>query len=1020
MIIPIADTLSLLLISAVFAMAPVGVLTAIVGAIRVGGASWLKRLSGRARETNATVEVELRSSVSQEVCELWNGKSIVRSTGQPEVKQIIHLPAEKGDISPESFITMEPWTQTGCYKLRAQDSSADVDFESQAPKDTVDVKEYKEYKDMPPNISLNVHGGSNPIEVIWCAIFATTLQVGVLLWSGILAYYSSFVHKHKLSGGLKPRVGFQLQAFGTVLLTLSLVLCAGIIDNGSCERQWSRERDSQMGSQAKDQFSEKKAFDRRKIKLYWVQKRHTVGDNNLNSYILCAEEPHGEIYESHKAEENSLNDRKDKSFKSKLRLPFKFQRFLGPSQKKKKNRSSYTLPAVALGILGFVSQFQGLRLSHWSCSIAQLLALVAATILRAWVRRGMTKTPMAVQVDDDHLLDNLALAIVGANSSDSKFPDTEALRSPGLSLAFGAASAPVCRLIAVRHWSASEHLNRTSSEPNLAQQALDLRARLGRITQWTGPKSQEAIILSHSVETALNWLGSRLELVRWDKKFAVVLQVNTCRLTPSAAPTSMPGSSLEMEPKIIEEEVELCMIRDDGGFKVDDAQLEALLSLVSCSARAAEPVAKAHSVENSRSIGWLRGKAPTQDKIYHFVVGKSSPELLCDLLWWTPYFAEDGFEKVKLSDPGMKVAVSRGGLFTTSKRNRFDPFSVEVVERPTLGFYKNQETSGENGIVIFQLHMWIALICLDTFWSFECGEREAFVLHLFSMFIWAWVDCNSCLPMESNTVTVAKRLPDSESSKTRGASFTMEHDWKGVPHLDPQHNRLERLVQRLESMELNVSEEIKLECWKRVPQLKDDRLERLVQKLESMGLGTSEEIYRIFIPPLSQSNKLPSHSLIGWCNKTLLKPVESGKWHYSLVLCHDLLKVVQFREVYDEFADKAAEAVIEFLLRVHEDTIILMDLENLKKCILDQVPLKLVADDSKLYFFKNRVGSQPTGSIITLKEVFTKALTRDNRPDLLSILGVQNEDYEDLPLITRWMRDYNLRKKENVRATARQ
>ena len=72
-----------LLILAVFAMAPLGVLTAIVGAVRVGGPKWLKRLVGRARENFAEVEIELMSSVSKEVCELWDGRSIVRSRGNP-------------------------------------------------------------------------------------------------------------------------------------------------------------------------------------------------------------------------------------------------------------------------------------------------------------------------------------------------------------------------------------------------------------------------------------------------------------------------------------------------------------------------------------------------------------------------------------------------------------------------------------------------------------------------------------------------------------------------------------------------------------------------------------------------------------------------------------------------------------------------------------------------------------------------------------------------------------------------
>ena len=130
-------------------MARLGVLTAIGGAIRVGGASWLKRLVGRAHENNATVEMDLMSSVSQEVCELWNGKSIIRSTGRPEVKQIIHRLAEEGDISPESFITVDA--------LKEDEITDAKNTESGTSKMSVHPTDYK---DMPPNISLNVHGGS--------------------------------------------------------------------------------------------------------------------------------------------------------------------------------------------------------------------------------------------------------------------------------------------------------------------------------------------------------------------------------------------------------------------------------------------------------------------------------------------------------------------------------------------------------------------------------------------------------------------------------------------------------------------------------------------------------------------------------------------------------------------------------------------------------------------------------------------------------------------------------------------
>jgi hypothetical protein len=77
--------------SFILAMAPLGILTIIVSAIRVGGPSWLKAIIGRARENLAAAEVELMSSTSEDVCELWNGSEIVRSLGSPPVREFILL-----------------------------------------------------------------------------------------------------------------------------------------------------------------------------------------------------------------------------------------------------------------------------------------------------------------------------------------------------------------------------------------------------------------------------------------------------------------------------------------------------------------------------------------------------------------------------------------------------------------------------------------------------------------------------------------------------------------------------------------------------------------------------------------------------------------------------------------------------------------------------------------------------------------------------------------------------------------
>jgi len=75
-------------------MVPLGILTAIAGAIRVQGPRIAKSFIGRGRENRALAEIELMSSTSKEVCELFNGKSIIRVMGKPRIAQILVFPHE--------------------------------------------------------------------------------------------------------------------------------------------------------------------------------------------------------------------------------------------------------------------------------------------------------------------------------------------------------------------------------------------------------------------------------------------------------------------------------------------------------------------------------------------------------------------------------------------------------------------------------------------------------------------------------------------------------------------------------------------------------------------------------------------------------------------------------------------------------------------------------------------------------------------------------------------------------------
>ncbi|ERF75710.1 hypothetical protein EPUS_01540 [Endocarpon pusillum Z07020] len=65
------------------AMGPIGIITIAVSAIRIGGLRLLKAVIGRSRDSRASAEQEFLSSTSEEVCELWSGREVVRLIDKP-------------------------------------------------------------------------------------------------------------------------------------------------------------------------------------------------------------------------------------------------------------------------------------------------------------------------------------------------------------------------------------------------------------------------------------------------------------------------------------------------------------------------------------------------------------------------------------------------------------------------------------------------------------------------------------------------------------------------------------------------------------------------------------------------------------------------------------------------------------------------------------------------------------------------------------------------------------------------
>ena len=588
---------------------------------------------------------------------------------------------------------------------------------------------------MPPNISLNVYGGSVRVELVSCAFIAASLQSLVLVWSGYLAN-SPPNHRLGLSGS-KPVVGFSLQAVGTLLLTMSLILCARIINKSTHERHWWRGEPKTGDPSVKSLPPGVKPSSGKCMRLFWIQKQHTAGDHHFAPYLLYCEELREQIFESHPLGDEDPTEHKKRLRKKEKRTHFRTFKMISFSS------SHLTTFAVISGLLGFVAQFQGLRFCNWSCSIAQLAALSIASVLLAWLRRGMTRRPVAIPAHNEYLLDQLAFAIAGNGSAGSTFLNFDAFPSLGISFASGVLNLPKLReQTNMKRRFRTSQVNSTTDEGepvqvenSFAQRVLNLRIRLGQFTKWMGSGSEEASNLSKSIEVALEGLspdipgnfegstmhksppeelGSRTSEnfevpARHEAQYRVVLKIQTdlksCYLSQGCRRGSWDKDKLRTE------DIELKIVKNNGYWKVDDAQLEALLSLISYSDWNAQQSTTKQSIKKhwpTRSSG----KGDIVSETYHHLICPKIPKLPSELYWWIPKVQY----KLKMidctqGDPEKSAIISQACGSTEGKGGG-------GVAGPIVGCCETNKSEETKGVVIESYAVLTSLIDSGIFWSF--------------------------------------------------------------------------------------------------------------------------------------------------------------------------------------------------------------------------------------------------------------------------------------------------------------
>lgn len=490
-----------------------------------------------------------------------------------------------------------------------------------------------------PNLLLNCHDRVSRGEIYFYAALGVILQIGTLIYFGISSYYLSVNHRFFLKEG-KKIVGyaFPCAAIGTILLVVGLFLCARVVERSTTETCY-------------------KAPNHRMF-VVWLQKDHTVSDQVFKPYAIYPASERKYIMMSRRNINRPGQDEESGNYAAKDQGNKKAQiSFWDRSSK------PMTFFGALIALIGFISQFIGMRGLNWTASVVQLIATLMVTAFRAIVRRGLSKNPVRTRLVSSTELDWFSLTFGELASApwalckDSQPSVREHVasqdeRSPKWIVRTGG-NQPYCSLQG--DWYVGEAI-----ENSAAHEMMVTRQLLCKISKWQSSVREEAALLSRAIEAVAQGLLKELPY-------------QTLVWTIPALYNENPESVL----------VELK--QSNGTWQVEGHKLEAILSLW------------LYSTSSARDFDY---EQPCNLRLYGQV--QSSARLFRDLHWWMPEVVPELLSCLK------KIALKKIVLKETSSSSlwasppRFKTALASLSRRtqytsPTKGIWSPNVRTDEKG-----------------------------------------------------------------------------------------------------------------------------------------------------------------------------------------------------------------------------------------------------------------------------------------------------------------------------------
>lgn len=162
-------------------MAPIGIISTVTAVIRLCGNSALRAFIGKAQEGESTVEAELCTSTSADVCELFDKDGITRVLGRPDIMEIVYIPEEL-HTEPRFHLFTQYLKNNPEISRWSEISKRKRDVGSHSANSDSNPSEFA----LKPNISLNVGIKRQSTTILYfVAALGYILQSCVIIFAGI-------------------------------------------------------------------------------------------------------------------------------------------------------------------------------------------------------------------------------------------------------------------------------------------------------------------------------------------------------------------------------------------------------------------------------------------------------------------------------------------------------------------------------------------------------------------------------------------------------------------------------------------------------------------------------------------------------------------------------------------------------------------------------------------------------------------------------------------------------------------